>query len=192
MGVGEGAAPARYLPPPRFPSLGNKKQRERGDVGAGAAHPSGSTRRGGSRCAQGSARGHLKSPAAAFKGHPGPGSLCGAARWRRSGAASGAMPARPLSVPAAAAGTARPRPRAGSEARTAHRPRRVPRLAGRPGRAARGQAAPAGPEGGRARTGGAGRARRRRAPRPGHRARLSRRARGPPPPPHKNVGGRKN
>ena len=192
MGAGEGAAPARYLPPPRSPSLGNKQRGGRGDVGAGAAHPPGSTRRGGGRCAQSSARGHLKSPAAAFKGHPGPGSLCGAARWRRSGAASGAMPARPLSVPAAAAGTARPGRGAGvRRARPTGRggsPGSRAGRAGTPGVRLRPQGRREGARG----RGGAGRARRRRAPRPGHRAGLSRRARGPPPPPHKNVGGRKN
>lgn len=63
----------------------------------GARRPRGSTRRGGCRSAECSTRGHLKSPAAAFKGNPGPGSLCGAAGRRRSGTAGGAMPARPLS-----------------------------------------------------------------------------------------------
>ena len=97
MGAGEGAAAARYLPPPRSLSPGNKQWGGRGEVDEGARRPRGSTRRGGCRSAECSTRGHLKSPAAAFKGNPGPGSLCCAAGRRRSGTAGGAMPARPLS-----------------------------------------------------------------------------------------------
>lgn len=195
-GVGEGAAAAGYLPTPKLLNSGHQQWGGRGNVGAAARRSHGSTRRGRRSAGHGT-RGHLKSQAAAFKGRPALGSLCGAAGWPRPARAARGRRlghARPPVLPAAAAaaGTARG-PRGGEGARSARPTGRGgasasasaagPRPAGRPD---------AGPEprrrpraGGRAR--GAGKARRRRARSPGL---GSRRARGPQP--HKNVGGRKN
>nr|CAI9713429.1 unnamed protein product [Rangifer tarandus platyrhynchus] len=86
------------------------------------------------------------------------------------------MPARPLSVPAAA-GTARRRPRGGREARTAPLAATDLRARGL-GRPASGGARGAGE---RARADGGGDGEGPKAPRPGNRAGLSRGARGPPP-----------